>query len=71
MEAKIAVKGMHCPSCEALVVDTLEEAGVHSAEASHKKGLVTVKFYENKISLEKIKGLIKEEGYEVIEGLSN
>ena len=59
------VKGMHCKSCEALIKDILEEAGVANAEASQEKGKVTVAFDEDKIKIEDIKKLIQKEGYTV------
>lgn len=60
------VKGMHCKSCEMLIKDSLGEAeGVRKAEASHAKGFVKVDFDETKISEDKIRSMIKKEGYEV------
>lgn len=62
---KFKVKGMHCNSCEFLIKDVLEEIGVE-AKADHKKGEVNLKFDENKVSLSKIKQILKENKYEVI-----
>ena len=63
---KIKTKGMHCPSCEMLVKDFLEDLdGVIKVEASHKYGIILVKFDEKKINESKIKNVIKEEGYEI------
>lgn len=59
------IEGMHCSSCEKLIKDDLEELGVEKAEASHKKGNVAVLFDESKISLERIKKAIEDEGYKV------
>lgn len=43
------VKGMHCPSCETRIKDSLEELkGVKSAAASLKTGKVVVEFDEKK-----------------------
>ncbi|MFH0869829.1 MAG: heavy-metal-associated domain-containing protein [archaeon] len=57
------VKGMHCKSCEMLIKESLEETpGVLEAEASKDK--VSVVFDGLKITDEKIKNIIKENGYE-------
>lgn len=65
MKIKLKVKGMHCPSCEILVNEALEDLGVKS-ESSHKAGTVEAEFDETKVSPEQIKRAIKDEGYEVI-----
>ena len=63
---KVKTKGMHCPSCEILVKDSLEEfEGVIKVDASHKSGIIIVKFDEKKINESKIKNVIKEEGYRI------
>jgi mercuric ion binding protein len=62
---KFKVSGMHCRSCEMLIVDVLNEMGTESAEAHHKKGEVVVRFDDNKIRIEDIMKAIKKEGYEV------
>ena len=63
---KINVKGMHCPSCEMLIKESLEEtAGVKNAELSHKNETATVTYDETKISEKEIKKIIQEEGYKV------
>lgn len=60
------VDGMHCPSCEMLIVDSLEEfEGIAKATASHKKGKVHVEYDESLLSTDMIKKIIKNEGYEV------
>ena len=62
---KFKVKGMHCASCEFLIKDVLEEIGIE-AKANHEKGEVNLKFDENKVSLSKIKQILKENKYELI-----
>jgi len=63
---KIQTKGMHCPSCEMLVTDELnDQKGVVKSKADHKTGIVEVEFDETKINLNKIKEIIKQEGYNV------
>ena len=60
----LKVKGMHCKSCSTLIEDALEDLGVKS-KVDSKKGLAIVEFDENKVSEDKIKAAIKEEGYQV------
>jgi len=61
----IKVEGMHCNSCEMLITDELNETlGVKSSSASHEKGLVNVEYDEEDITLEKIKEVIRGEGYD-------
>lgn len=62
--SKFNVKGMHCASCEMLIVDSLEELeGVELAKASNKDKEVTVTYDETKVDKDKIKKTITEEGY--------
>ncbi len=66
MKKAIKVKGMHCQSCEVLIKDSLEEVdGVKSAELDHEKNIATVEYDETKVDENKIKKVIKDEGYEV------
>jgi copper chaperone CopZ len=63
---KIKTIGMHCPSCEMLVKDSLEdEDGISKAQADHKSGLIEVEFDDSKINTQRINQIIKEEGYEI------
>lgn len=62
MKANLKVKGMHCKSCVSIIKMALEENDV---KADVTIGNVKVDFDEKKISIEKIKELIKKEGYEV------
>ena len=49
-----------------LVKDALEEQdGVNSAELSHTESTATISFDETKVSEDKLKSIIKEEGYGV------
>ena len=64
MKKSLKVKGMHCKSCEILISDALQDIGVKS-KVDSKKGAAEVEFDENKISIDKIKDVIKKEGYEV------
>ena len=63
---KLKTKGMHCPSCEVLVMDSLEELeGVSNAKADNSSGIVEVDFDESKTNVNKIKSIIKKEGYNI------
>jgi|TARA_B100002003_G_C13938381_1_gene455533 copper chaperone CopZ len=63
---EIKTTGMHCPSCEMLVKDSLEdEEGVNKANANFKSGIIEVDFDESKTNLNKIKEIIKKEGYKI------
>ncbi|MFH1591381.1 MAG: heavy-metal-associated domain-containing protein [archaeon] len=62
----IQVKGMHCPSCEILIKEAVEEIdGVSLAHVDEKAGTAAIDFDETKTTLDRIKAAIKEEGYEV------
>jgi copper chaperone CopZ len=66
MKTKLNVKGMHCASCEILIKDSLMEIkGMNSAEVSAPNGEVLVDFDKTKVSIDKIKYIIKKEGYVV------
>ncbi len=65
-KTQIKTKGMHCPSCEMLIKDSLEELeGVNKAEASFKSGIISVDFDENKTNEKEIIDIVKLEGYEI------
>ena len=59
----LKIKGMHCKSCEILISDALLEAGVKECSVDSKKGVAVIEFDENKIKLDTIKSIIKDEGY--------
>jgi copper chaperone CopZ len=66
VNVKIKTSGMHCPSCEMLIKDSLEELdGVDKAEASYKSGIVSVDFDSKRVTKEDIVEIINNEGYEV------
>jgi len=63
---KLRVTGMHCPSCELLVKEELEELdGINRVTADHKADLVTI---DGEYDAEKVKGIIAELGYKVEDG---
>tara|TARA_Y100000310_G_scaffold196122_1_gene196144 strand:- start:7324 stop:7530 length:207 start_codon:yes stop_codon:yes gene_type:complete len=62
----LKVDGMHCKSCEILIDEELEDTGaVRNVKVSFEKGSVELEFNEDKISLGRIKEIIKGEGYTV------
>jgi len=65
MKTTLNIKGMHCKSCEMLIADALQEEGITVADISHKTGKATVSFDAGKTSQERIKDIIKKEGYSV------
>ena len=63
---KLKTKGMHCPSCEMLVKDSLEELdGVKKVNVSHESGIVEVDFDESKTKQKEIIRIVEDEGYKV------
>ena len=66
MEKTYKVTGMHCASCEMLIKESLEDAGVKVLDISAKKNMVKVDFDDKKINEIKIKTIIEGEGYKVV-----
>jgi len=66
MERKIKVEGMHCRSCEMLLMDIVSEIkGVQKVTADFKKGVVTVSAADAG-AIEEAKKAIAREGYKVV-----
>jgi len=67
MEYNVKVEGMMCGMCEAHVNDAIRNNfNVKKVKSSHKKGLTTIKA-ASEIDTEKLKEIIKNEGYTVTE----
>lgn len=65
MKKNVKVNGMHCSSCEILLREAIEEAGVKVVSANHAKGEIVVDMKdENEIS--KVKKAIEKEGYKMV-----
>jgi copper chaperone CopZ len=65
MEKLIRVDGMHCKSCELLLVDVLSEVdGVQKVIADSRKGTVRVVCNDD-ATLVNVRGAIKKQGYRV------
>ncbi|OGF27927.1 copper-translocating P-type ATPase [Candidatus Falkowbacteria bacterium RIFOXYB2_FULL_47_14] len=70
MSKKLSLKisGMHCASCAAnITINLKKSAGIESAEVNFTAGKATVEFDETMIDPEKIKKIIKDTGYEIVE----
>lgn len=64
MKTTIIISGMHCKSCEMLIKDVLEEEpGVKDVRLG--KDRATIEFDVTKTDEDKLKKLIKNEGYGV------
>lgn len=63
MKKTIMISRMHCESCSKLVGMELDSLGVKS-RIDWKSGKAEVEFDEKKTSIEQIKSIIKNEGYD-------
>lgn len=65
---EFAITGMHCPSCAMNIDGALEDTpGIQGATTSYAKARVAVQFDPTKISTEKIKAVIHQQGYQATE----
>ena len=66
MELTLKIEGMMCPHCEASVKKALEAIPtVESAEASHEKGIATVRLSAD-TPFETLKQAVEELDYKVL-----
>ncbi len=64
MKKEIAISGMHCASCAAVLTHSLSKAkGISSAHVNYATAKATVEFDEHIISEEQILQIIKSRGY--------
>ena len=64
----INVKGMSCNHCVTAIKKAVNElTGIGSVNVDLEKGIVTVEFNNSLVTLTKIKHIIEEEGYDVVE----
>ena len=62
----LAVKGMTCSHCQSSVEGSLKGLdGVSSVDVNLESGKVEVNFDEAKVSLEKLKEAVEDQGYDV------
>ncbi|GAC90487.1 copper-ion-binding protein [Anoxybacillus flavithermus NBRC 109594] len=66
MTITLQVQGMTCGHCKAAVKSALEQLdGVSRVEVHLQEGTVDVEYDETKVSVEKLKEAIEEQGYDV------
>ncbi|MDQ0163294.1 copper chaperone CopZ [Aeribacillus alveayuensis] len=66
MTITINVKGMTCNHCKMAVTNALKELnGVKNVDVHLENGTVDVEYDEAKVTVEKMKEAIEEQGYDV------
>ncbi|AKM18182.1 Copper chaperone CopZ [Geobacillus sp. 12AMOR1] len=66
MTITLQVQGMTCGHCKAAVTNALQALdGVSRVEVHLQEGTVDVEYDETKVSVEKLKEAIEEQGYNV------
>ncbi|MGP3562774.1 MULTISPECIES: copper chaperone CopZ [Geobacillus] len=66
MTITLEVQGMTCGHCKAAVTNALQALdGVSRVEVHLQEGTVDVEYDETKVSVEKLKEAIEEQGYDV------
>lgn len=66
-EIKLKIGGITCKSCEMLIADAVKELpGIKSIGFSGGK-MATIQYDDSKVSMNKIREIIKKEGYKVEE----
>lgn len=66
MTITLQVQGMTCGHCKAAVTNALQDLdGVSRVEVHLQEGTVNVDYDETKVSIEKLKEAIEEQGYDV------
>ena len=66
MTITLQVQGMTCGHCKAAVTNALQALdGVSRVEVHLQEGTVNVEYDETKVSVEKLKEAIEEQGYDV------
>ena len=64
---KLKIAGMHCSSCSMRIDGDLEELdGIQAAQTNFAKGESNVEFDETHVSLDQIKNVIQQAGYQVV-----
>ena len=61
----LKIKGMHCEGCSTRLVKILNnQDGVGEAKVSLEKAEANIKFDESKISIEELKEVVEDAGFE-------
>lgn len=61
----LKVEGMSCGHCVSSVENALKQVGAKGS-VDLANGMVTIEYDENKVSLEKLKQAIEDQGYDVV-----
>lgn len=68
MEVIIKIEGMSCNHCTASVQNALSEtSGVNAAEVSLENKCAKVVFDESVVSLEDLKQVVEDQGFDVVD----
>ena len=68
----IRVEGMHCKNCSASVTKALKaQDGVQKVDVSFEKGTAVVEYDDQKVTEQKLREIITNTGYKVIEEKSS
>lgn len=68
METTLHVQGMTCAHCEASVKGALEKlAGVQRVDVNLETGDVAVTYDEGKVTIDKMREAVEEQGYDLKE----
>lgn len=67
METIIKIEGMSCKHCTSSVQNALNEiSGVRMAEVSLEEKCAKVVFDENKVSIDALKTVVEDQGFDVV-----
>jgi copper chaperone len=65
-DTTLKVEGMSCGHCKAAVEEELGKlSGVENSNADFEKGIVEVRYDEDRVTTEDLQGAIEEAGYSV------
>jgi len=65
-DTTLKVEGMSCGHCKAAVEEELGKlSGVENSNADFEKGIVEVRYDEDRVKTEDLQGAIEEAGYSV------
>jgi mercuric transport protein len=68
----IRVKGMSCGGCAISLEQTLKSTeGVEDAKVSYERGEALIKYDDSKVTVAKLREVIKSAGYQAVTGAAN
>jgi len=66
-QVMLNIKGMSCAHCKAAVTNALNELqGVQMVEVDLEQGKANVTYDASKVTIEKMKEAVEEQGYDVV-----